>query len=84
MRAVDEQKPDGRRGMTGYAKAGAYMGLAFITPIAGFIGYVVGRWLAPVVGVPWLDIAGMIVGCASGMYEVYRQALRIEGLDRKR
>lgn len=70
--------------MTGYAKAGAYMGLAFITPIAGFTGYAVGHWLAPKVGVPWLDIAGMIAGCASGMYEVYRQAMRIEGLDRER
>lgn len=70
--------------MTGYAKAGAYMGLAFITPIAGYIGYLAGLWLAPKFGVPWLDIAGMMLGCASGMYETYRQALRIEGLDRKR
>ncbi len=84
MRAVDEQKPDGRRGMTGYAKAGAYMGLAFITPIAGYVGYLAGVWLAPRVGVSWLDLAGLLLGCASGMYEVYRQAMRIEGLDRKR
>jgi hypothetical protein len=84
MRAVEEPKPSGRRGMSGYAKAGAYMGLAFITPIAGYIGYVVGLWLAPKVGVSWLDMAGLMLGCASGMYETYRQALRIEGLDRKR
>jgi hypothetical protein len=84
MRPVEEPKPPGRRGMTGYAKAGAYMGLAFITPIAGYIGYVVGLWLAPKVGVSWLDMAGLMLGCASGMYETYRQALRIEGLDRKR
>lgn len=70
--------------MTGYSKAGAYMGLALLTPIAGYIGYAVGLWLAPKVGVPWLDTAGIILGCASGMYETYRQALRIEGLDRKR
>ncbi len=84
MRAVDEQKPDGRRGMTGYAKAGAYMGLAFITPIAGYVGYLAGVWLAPRLGVAWLDTAGLLLGCAAGMYETWRQAMRIEGLDRKR
>lgn len=70
--------------MTGYAKAGAYMGLALITPIAGYIGYLAGDWLAPKFGVPWLDTAGLVLGCASGMYETYRQAMRIEGLDRNR
>ena len=70
--------------MTGYAKAGAYTGLALITPIAGYIGYLAGAWLAQQTGVGWLDTAGMMLGCASGMYETYRQALRIEGLDRKR
>lgn len=60
------------------------MGLALITPIAGYLGYFAGLWLAPKLGVEWLDMAGLMLGCASGMYETYRQAMRIEGLDRKR
>lgn len=79
-----QEPPPPRRGMTGYAKAGAYLGLAFITPIAGYLGYLAGIWLAPKVGISWLDTAGLLLGCVSGMYETWRQAMRIEGLDRKR
>lgn len=71
-------------GMTGYGKAGAYMGLALLTPIAGYVGYLVGQWAARRFGVPWLDTAGMMLGCVAGLYETGRQAMRIEGLDRRK
>lgn len=67
-----------------YAKAAAYAGLAFVTPVSGYIGYRVGLWLGGQLGTGGLDVAGLLLGCAAGMYETFRQAVRIEGLDRKR
>lgn len=90
---IDPSKPDidspssrdpERKGVSGYAKGGIYMGLAFVTPISGYIGYLFGQWLAPKMGIPWLDTAGMMVGCGIGMYETFRQAMRVEGLDRRK
>lgn len=67
-----------------YAKAAAYMGLALVTPVSGYICYRVGQWLDDKLATEWLAMVGLIAGCAAGMYETFRQALRIEGLDRKR
>ncbi|MCC7155561.1 MAG: AtpZ/AtpI family protein [Bryobacterales bacterium] len=65
--------------MSPWAKAGAYMGLAFIVPISGFICY----WLGAKVGGRTGGLIGLLLGIAAGMYEVYRQAMRIEGFDKK-
>ena len=67
-----------------YAKAAAYAGLALVTPISGYIGYAVGGWLNGKLGTPYLDTLGMMLGCGLGMYETFRQAVKIEGLDRKK
>lgn len=67
-----------------YAKAAAYAGLAFVTPISGYLCYLAGEWLNRKLATSYLDMAGMLVGCALGMYETFRQAVKIEGLDRKR
>lgn len=80
----EEPKRQPGGGLTGYSKAGAYMGLALLTPIAGYIGYLGGQWAAAHFGVSWLDTAGLMLGCAAGMYETGRQAMRIEGLDRRK
>ncbi len=69
--------------MSPYAKAGAYMGLALVTPISGWICYKIGQWLMLRTGTPHLDLLGLIVGCAAGIYETFKQALKIEGLDKK-
>jgi len=68
--------------MTSYAKAAAYSGLALVTPISGWIGFKVGQTLDRHSGTTWIAIAGLLLGCASGMYETYRAALRIEGMDK--
>lgn len=78
-----EPRPPGS-GLTGYSKAGAYMGLALVTPIAGYLGYLGGQWAAGHFGVSWLDTVGLMLGCVAGMYETGKQALRIEGLDRRK
>lgn len=66
--------------MTSYAKAAAYMGLAFVTPVSGWICYEIGKFGDARWGTSWVAMAGLLVGCAAGMYETYREALRIEGL----
>lgn len=70
-----------RKPLSPYAKAGAYMGLALITPISGFVCYKIGQYLDRQMGSSWISIVGLIVGCAAGMYETYRQGLNIEGID---
>lgn len=66
--------------MTPYAKGAAYMGLALVTPISGWICYEIGLVLDRQLGTSWVSLVGLLVGCAAGMYETYRQGLRIEGL----
>jgi F0F1-type ATP synthase assembly protein I len=69
-----------RNPMTPYAKAAAYMGLALVTPASGWICYKIGQFLDRQMGTSWAALVGLIIGCAAGMYETYRQGLRIEGL----
>lgn len=66
--------------MTPYAKGAAYMGLALVTPISGWICYEIGLALDRQMGTSWVSMAGLLIGCAAGMYETYREGLRIEGL----
>lgn len=77
-------KPDGaeKKGLEGYAKAGAYMGLVFVTPISGWVCYQIGLFLDRRYSSGWMALVGLLVGCTAGMYETFRQALRIEGMDR--
>jgi F0F1-type ATP synthase assembly protein I len=69
---------------SGYSKAAAYMGLAFVTPVSGWVCYKLGQWLDVKTGSNYWALIGMILGCAAGMYETFRQAVRLEGLDRKK
>ncbi len=68
--------------MTPYAKAAAYSGLVLVTPISGWICYKLGQFLDQRAGTAWISLAGLLIGCASGMYETYSAAVRIEGLDK--
>ena len=74
----------GDNGKSPYAKAGAYMGLVFVTPISGWVCYKIGQYLDVSYGTNWMNMAGLMLGCAAGMYETFRQAVRIEGLDKKK
>ncbi len=69
---------------SGLAKAGAYAGLAFVTPISGFVCYKIGQWLDGHYGADWMATVGLLLGCAAGMYETVRQAVRIEGLGKNK
>ena len=65
--------------MSPYAKGTAYAGLAMVTPISGWICFKIGQFLDHRAGTTWISVVGLLIGCASGMYETYRAALRIEG-----
>jgi hypothetical protein len=83
----NESKPAGepkQGGMSSYAKAGAYMGLATLTPISGYVCYLAGGWLDAKMGWNWAATVGLLVGCVAGMYETFIQAVRIEGLDKRK
>jgi F0F1-type ATP synthase assembly protein I len=80
---VDKREPEAK-GLSPYAKAGAYAGLALVTPISGWVCYQLGLWLDRRWGTGYLYLVGLILGCAAGIYETYRQATCIEGLDKKK
>ncbi|MBI4891027.1 MAG: AtpZ/AtpI family protein [Acidobacteria bacterium] len=73
-----------KKGLSPMAKAGAYAGLAFVTPISGWVCYMAGKWMDAKYGTGYWGLVGLMLGCAAGMYETFRQAVRIEGLDRKK
>ena len=56
-------------------KAGAYMGLIFVIPVAGYAGFALGGYLGGKMG----EGIGAIAGVAIGFFETYRQVMRIEG-----
>jgi hypothetical protein len=62
-----------------WAKAGAYMGLAFVPAVSGYVGYWVGTQIDARYGTGYGQLTGMLLGLAAGFYELYRQAMRIEG-----
>jgi Putative F0F1-ATPase subunit Ca2+/Mg2+ transporter len=72
------------KNMSSYAKAGAYAGLALVTPISGWICYQIGLWLDGRYGTGWMSTVGLMLGCGLGMYETFKAAVRIEGLDKKK
>jgi hypothetical protein len=72
------------KNMSSYAKAGAYAGLALVTPISGWICYQIGLWLDQRYGTGWMSTLGLMLGCGLGMYETFKAAVRIEGLDKKK
>lgn len=66
------------RSSSSWAKAGAYMGLAFVPAISGYAGYWIGTQIDLNYGTHYGQLTGMILGLAAGFYELYRQAMRIE------
>jgi hypothetical protein len=75
----DEQ----RMPLSPYAKGAAYMGLATVTPIAGWIGHHIGAAIDASSGTHFAALTGLLIGCAAGMYETFCQALKIEGFDKR-
>jgi len=66
--------------LTPYAKAAAYMGLALVTPASGWVCYKAGQFIDREMHTEYAALVGLMIGCAVGLYETYREGLRIEGL----
>ena len=65
-----------RRKMSPWAKAGAYMGIAFILPISMYVCHLIGS----AINEKWGGTVGVMLGFAAGLWETYREAVRIEKL----
>jgi F0F1-type ATP synthase assembly protein I len=73
-----------RRRNTVWAKAGAYTGLAFVIPAAMYAGHWLGAQADQSLGTTYWSVIGLMLGFAASLYEVYRQAVRIEKIGRDR
>jgi hypothetical protein len=71
---ADERPPN----KSPMAKAGAYMGLAFVIPAAMWVCWWIGDWVDHSYHTRYGSMIGMMAGFAGGLYEVLRQAERIE------
>jgi Sec-independent protein secretion pathway component TatC len=64
--------------MNPYNKAAAYAGLAFVVPVAMYVCYEIGVWADGKLGTHYFYVIGIMAGFAAGIYEMIRQANRIE------
>jgi ATP synthase protein I len=55
---------------------GEYTSLAFMLPIATFVGYAIGYALDKAFGTHWIYIAGLLFGIAAGFVQLVRQLMR--------
>ena len=55
---------------------GEYTSLAFMLPLATFLGYAFGYLLDKAFGTHWIYIPGLLFGIAAGLLQVIRYFLR--------
>jgi F0F1-type ATP synthase assembly protein I len=60
---------------------GEYSSLAFMLPVATFIGYAIGYALDKALHTHWIYIAGLLLGIAAGFVQLIRQLMRDTGDD---
>lgn len=56
--------------------AGEYTSLAFLLPVATFVGYGIGYLLDKAFGTHWLYIPFLLLGIVSGFVQLIRQVIR--------
>jgi F0F1-type ATP synthase assembly protein I len=61
---------------------GEYTSLAFMLPLATFLGYAFGYLLDKAFHTHWIYIVGLILGIAAGFVQLVRQLMRDTGDDR--
>jgi len=64
------------------AVVGEYMGLAFMLPVATFVGYGIGYLLDKAFHTDWIYIAGLLLGIAAGFTQLIRQLMKDTRNDR--
>jgi ATP synthase protein I len=65
-------------GFNSLVEAERLMQIAFVMPSAVLIGWAGGWWLASVTHLKWLEIVGVLLGCAAGMMYVVKMAIAAE------
>jgi F0F1-type ATP synthase assembly protein I len=55
---------------------GEYTSLAFMLPVATFVGYLLGYLLDKAFGTHWIYIPGLIFGILAGFVQLIRQLMR--------
>jgi F0F1-type ATP synthase assembly protein I len=58
------------------ALVGEYTSLAFMLPLATFIGYALGYMLDKALGTHWIYIPGLLFGIAAGFVQLIRRLMR--------
>jgi F0F1-type ATP synthase assembly protein I len=58
------------------AIVGEYLSLAFMLPVATFVGLALGYLLDKAFGSHWIYIPGLILGIAAGFTQLIRQLMR--------
>lgn len=74
---IPDPKPRGKSAglVSAIVQAEKMVQIALILPCSAFIGWLAGDWLGGRFHLPWLGIAGIVFGGASGLYYVVRLAL---------
>lgn len=65
-------------GLKMFAEAEKLMHIAFVMPSAVFVGWLLGAWAGSKLHAGWLPIAGILLGCVSGLVYVIRMAIEAE------
>ena len=65
-------------GISGLVEAEKLMQVAFVLPMAVLIGWAGGWWLASIFHQKWIEIAGVLFGCVSGLFYVIQLAIAAE------
>lgn len=58
------------------AVVGEYMSLAFMLPVATFVGYGLGYLLDRALHTDWIYIPGLLLGIAAGFTQLIRQLMK--------
>ena len=65
-------------GISGLIEAEKLMQIAFVMPAAVLIGWAAGWWLGNHLHQKWIEIAGVVFGCVSGLVYVIQMAVLAE------
>ena len=65
-------------GISGLVEAEKLMQVAFVLPSAVLIGWAGGWWLSNAFHHKWIEIAGVLFGCVSGLFYVIQTAIAAE------
>jgi F0F1-type ATP synthase assembly protein I len=84
-RAIPEQKPPSKAasGFGALVEAEKLMQIAFVLPSAVVIGWLGGALADHLLHTKWIMIAGIGLGCVSGLYYVIQSAFAAEKASRK-